>query len=110
MSNIYDEIFNRYYKKLSNEVKNKINQLNSNLYGIGTEDEDFNFSKYADDVMNEIDQFNESYFNNFFGVWYDNINQVESDIECDEDWNEIYHIDKKTIKESLLGQELANTI
>ena len=84
--------------------------MNSNLYGIGTEDEDFNFSKYADDVMNEIDEFNESYFNNFFGVWYDNINQVESDIECDEDWNEIYHIDKKTIKESLLGQELANTI
>lgn len=108
MSNIYDEVFNRYYKKLSKEVKNKINQLNSNLYGMGCEDEDFNFMQYANDVMSEIDELDEGYFNNFFGTWYENYNEVENDLE--DNFCDIYHIDKKTIKESLLGQELANTI
>ena len=83
----------------------KINNLNSNLYGIGAEDEDFNWSSFAKDVAEKISELPEMYYNGFFDFWSDNLKDIE-----DEEYQDWYEIKLEDIKRVLLGTELANTI
>ena len=99
------EIEKYYSQLLDKETKRKINELNSNLYGIGTESEDFNFIQYAKDVSEKILELPEMYYNGFSDFWSDNIDNVK-----EEDFEEWYLIKLENIKEVLLGTELANTI
>jgi hypothetical protein len=105
MNKIEDKIYNHYSKFLNKDIFRKINNLNSNLYGMGTEDKDFNWSSFARDVSEKISELPEMYYNNFADYWSDNIEDVENDIP--EDW---YEIKLEDIKRVLLGTELANTI
>ena len=96
----------KYYSQLlDKDTKKKICELNSNLYGIGTESEDFNFMKYAKEVSEKISELPEMYYNGFSDFWCDNIDNVK-----EEDFEEYYLIKLENIKEVLLGTELANTI
>ena len=103
--NIEKAIENHYSKFLDNDTLRKINNLNSNLYGIGTEDEDFNWSSFAKDVAEKISELPEMYYNGFFDFWSDNLKDIE-----DEDYQDWYEIKLEDIKRVLLGTELANTI
>jgi hypothetical protein len=96
----------KYYSQLlDKDTKKKICELNSNLYGIGTETEDFNFMKYAKEVSEKISELPEMYYNSFYDFWCDNIDDIE-----EENFEEWYLIKLENIKEVLLGTELANTI
>ena len=106
MNKIEDKIYNHYSKFLDKDIFRKINNLNSNLYGTGNEDEDFNWSTFARDVSEKILELPEMYYNNFLDYWSDNIKDVENDTFL-EDW---YEIKLEDIKRVLLGTELANTI
>ena len=109
MNNLNNEIYKKYNSQLTKKTRIKINELNSNLYGMGCESESFNFKKYLNDVLNEVNNLQESYYDNFADVWYESLNDdVEQELQ--DDSHEIYHIDIKTIKKVLLGPELANTI
>jgi hypothetical protein len=99
------EIEKYYSQLLDKDTKRKINELNSNLYGIGTEGEDFNFMEYAKDVSEKISELPEMYYNSFSDFWCDNIDDIK-----EEDFEEWYQIKIENIKEVLLGTELANTI
>jgi len=103
--NIEKAIEKHYSKFLDNDTLRKINNLNSNLYGIGTEDEDFNWSSFAKDVAEKISELPEMYYNGFFDFWSDNLKDIE-----DEDYQDWYEIKLEDIKRVLLGTELANTI
>ena len=103
--NIEKAIENHYLKFLDKDTLRKINNLNSNLYGIGTEDEDFNWSNFAKDVAEKISELPEMYYNSFSDFWSDNLKDVE-----DEDYQDWYEIKLEDIKRVLLGTELANTI
>jgi hypothetical protein len=102
---IQKKIEKYYFKLLDKDTIRKINELNSNLYGIGTESEDFNFIQYAKDVSEKISELPEMYYNSFFDFWCDNLKDVE-----DEDYSDWYQIKLEDIKNVLLGTELANTI
>jgi hypothetical protein len=91
---------------LDKDTFRKINNLNSNLYGIGTEDEDFNWAIFARDVSEKISELPEMYYNIFLDYWSDNYKDIENDTFL-EDW---YEIKLEDIKKVLLGTELANTI
>jgi hypothetical protein len=103
--NIDKAIEKHYSKFLDNDTFRKINNLNSNLYGIGTEDEDFNWSNFARDVSEKISELPEMYYSSFADVWSDNLKDIE-----DEDYQDWYEIKLEDIKRVLLGTELANTI
>jgi len=103
--NIEKAIEKHYSKFLDNDTLRKINNLNSNLYGIGTEDEDFNWSSFAKDVAEKISELPEMYYNGFFDFWSDNLKDIE-----DEEYQDWYEIKLEDIKRVLLGTELANTI
>jgi len=102
---IQKEIEKYYSQLLDKDTKKKICELNSNLYGIGTESEDFNFMKYAKEVSEKISELPEMYYNSFYDFWCDNIDDIK-----EEDFEEWYQIKLENIKEVLLGTELANTI
>lgn len=102
---IQKEIEKYYSQLLDKDTKKKICELNSNLYGIGTESEDFNFMKYAKEVSEKILELPEMYYNSFSDFWCDNLKDVQ-----EEDYLEWYQIKLEDIKEVLLGTELANTI
>jgi hypothetical protein len=96
----------KYYSQLlDKETKRKINELNSNLYGIGIESEDFNFIQYAKDVSEKILELPEMYYNSFCDFWCDNLKDIE-----EEEYQDWYEIKLEDIKNVLLGTELANTI
>ena len=101
-----DKQIEKYYSQLlDKDTKIKINELNSNLYGMGTESEDFNFIEYAKDVLEKILELPEMYYNNFCDYWSDSLKDI--DVQDYEDW---YEIKLEDIKRVLLGSELANTI
>jgi hypothetical protein len=99
------EIEKYYSQLLDKDTKKKICELNSNLYGIGTESENFNFMEYAKEVSEKISELPEMYYNSFSDFWSDNIDNVK-----EEDFEEWYLIKLENIKDVLLGTELANTI
>jgi len=103
--NIDKAIEKHYSKFLGNDTFRKINNLNSNLYGIGTEDEDFNWSDFAKDVSEKISELPEMYYSSFSDIWCDNLKDIE-----EEDYQDWYQIKLEDIKRVLLGTELANTI
>jgi len=109
MNNLNNEIYKKYNSQLTKKTRIKINELNSNLYGMGCESDGFEFIKYKNDVSNEINNLQESYYDNFSDVWYESLND-DVNQELQDDSHEIYHIDIKTIKQVLLGSELANII
>ena len=102
---IQKEIEKYYSQLLDKDTKKKICELNSNLYGIGTEGENFNFMEYAKEVSEKMSELPEMYYNSFSDFWCDNIDNVK-----EEDFQEWYLIKLENIKEVLLGTELANTI
>ena len=70
----------KYYSQLlDKDTKKKICELNSNLYGIGTEGENFNFMEYAKEVSEKMSELPEMYYNSFFDFWCDNIDDIEEE-------------------------------
>jgi len=121
MMNIDNIIYDKFITYLDKETINNISLLNHSLYGtLIDENYNFDFSKIADKVRDNLDNIssinNRCFYDEYMNYWHTDkngdliSNEYSLDIEDEDKFSDIYEITPKDILSSILGDELYSTI